>query len=439
MPDQSDPPANGSRNTGSEMPRGVSPIVPGRAGRPSFSLDALRELVERQFSEETAGRIDILLALDSDDKRRALLGEIADYVLAVEAITLTPADRRRLIERAYANLFAFGPLDDLLRDPAVTEITVNGPHDIHARRGMGTLSAAHAAFDDVAHLEAILQRGLASAGIALDGPFLETGAILNGRRARLSVIGPPVRTDYSLHIRLHPVQPLTLDDLRDRFAALDDTAITLLRAIMRAGHGLLIVGDTGLGKTTLAGALLHALAADAAPHIIAATVERAAELHLPAHAARYVPAPDQTFAGALVAALDTRPAWLFADEVRSDDAAALWDALTRRAAPRYVWVFRGTHQPNRLKSALNMIIRQHSPAIPQTGINAALMRHLPFVVTLRRAGESARLAAIAEWTPDRADPAALTLRALLKARSEGWALTGARPAHTLDLPDAFWT
>lgn len=439
MPDQAEPPANGSRETGQRTPRGVSPIVPGRAGRPSYSLDALRELVERQFSEETAGRVDILLALDSDDKRRALLEEIADYVLAVEAITLTPADRRRLIERAYANLFAFGPLDDLLRDPAVTEITVNGPHDIHVRHGMAALSAANAAFDDIAHLEVILQRVLASTGSALDEPFLEAGVALHGRRARLSVIGPPVRSDYSLHIRLHPVQPLTLDDLRDRFAALDDTAITLLRAILRAGHGLLIVGDTGLGKTTLAGALLRALVADSAPHITAAIVERAAELHLPANATHHVPAPNQTFADALVTALDTRPGWLFADEVCSDDAAALWDALTRRTAPCYVWVFRGTHQPDRLKSALSMVIRQYSPAIPQTDINAALMHHLPFVVTLRRVAESARLAAIAEWTPDSADPAALTLRALLQAHGDGWATTGARPAHTLDLPDTFWT
>lgn len=439
MPDQADPPTNGSRKTGARAPRGVSPIVPGRAGRPSFSLDALRELVERQFSEETAGRVDILLALDSDDKRRGLLDEIADYVLAVEAITLTPADRRRLIERAYANLFAFGPLDDLLRDPAVTEITVNGPHDIHARRGMGALSAANAAFDDIAHLETILQRVLASAGIVLDGPFLETGLVLNGRRARLSVIGPPVRTDYSLHIRLHPVQPLTLDDLRDHFAALNDTAITLLGAILRAGHGLLIVGDTGLGKTTLAGALLSTLASDAAPRITAAVVERAAELHPPTNAAHHIPAPDQTFADALVTALDTGPVWLFADEVRSDDAAALWDALTRRDAPHYVWVFRGAHQPDRLKSALSMVIRQHSPAIPQADINAALVRHLPFVVTLRRVAESARLAAISEWTLESGDSAALTLRALLESRGDDWALTGARPTHALDLPDTFWT
>lgn len=368
-----------------------------------------------------------------------LLGEIADYVLATQAVMLTPADRRRLLDRAHANLFACGPLDDLLRDPAVTEITVNGPHNIHVRRGMGSLSAANVAFDDILHLETILHRVLASAGIVLDAPFLEAGVTLNGRRARLSVIGPPVRTDYSLEIRLHPVQPLTLDDLRDRFAALDDTAITLLRAIQGAGHGLLIVGDTGLGKTTLAGALLHALVGESAPHATVAAVERAAELHLPAHATRYIPAPDRTFAGALIAALDTHPAWLVADEVRSDDAAALWAALTRRAAPRYMWVFRGTHQPDRLKSALNMVIRQHLPAIPQADINAALVRHLPFVVTLRRSGDAARLAAVAEWTPASGDPNALTLRTLLEAREQDWTLTGARPAHTLDLPDTFWT
>ncbi len=428
---------NGKRKD-KRTPRGISPIMPGRAGRPSYSLEALRELVERQFNAETEGRSDILRALDSEAKRREFLGEIADYVLAGEAVSLAPADRKRLISRAYANLFSFGPLDDLLRDEQVTEIAVNGPYDVHTRRGMGALVPLDTTFDDVHHLERTLERVLAESGITLETPFLETGIILHGRPARLSVIGPPVRTDYSLSLRLHPADPLTLATLQERFGALDAAAADVLRAILRAGHELLIAGDAGLGKTTLAGALVAELAALTGEETRIGAAERAAELHLPPHATRYTPDAGEPFAETLRAALDARPAWLVADEVRSEDAAAVWDALTRDAAPRYLWVFRGTRQPDRLKSALSMTIRQHMPALPQLDINHALAERLPFVVALRRAGESARLAYIAEWALDPGDPAALNLRPLLEYASDGWTRTGSRPEHALDLPDSFW-
>ncbi len=85
-----------------------------------------------------------------------------------------------------------------------------------------------------------------------------------------------------------------------------------------------------------------------------------------------------------------------------------------------------------------MVLRQHNPALPQADINAALVKHLPFVVALRRAGDSPRLATIAEWARDSHDPAALSLRPLLTDHDDGWTLSCERPSHALDLPDSFW-
>ena len=274
-----------------QPPADVSPIVPGRSGRPSFSIEALRERVERQFQEETAHRTDILLDLDTPSKRRDLLVDVLDYVLGVEAVTISERDRRTLIDKAYRNLFSFGPLDDYLRDDAVTEITINGPYDIHVRRGMDRLVPVDAAFDDRVHLESILERVLAVGSAAFgSSPFLETGVILAGRPARIGLIAPPIIPDYSLEIRLHPKTALTLADLDTRFRRYRPAAADLLKTILAAGHGLLIVGDVGLGKTTLAGALAHTLPADAAIY----AVERAAEMHLPDHVTRRVPVLTET-------------------------------------------------------------------------------------------------------------------------------------------------
>ncbi len=422
-------------------PQGTPPIIPGRPGRPSYSLDALRELVERQFSEETANRADILLTLDDEQKRRELIAEIADYVLAVEAVTLAPADRRHIIEQAYRNLFTFGPLEPLLQDEHVTEIVVDGPHHVRARWGLGKMQTTAIAFDDIYHLEGVLQRALSTVGAALrpDSPFLELGVRLLGRAIRLSVATPPISAQYLLEMRLHPRQALGLDVLIER-GVLSGQLATLLRAIMQGGHGLLIVGEAGTGKTTLAAALSHTLS----PDVPAVAVERAAEMALPAHIPRRTPRPPtqenpaQLFGEVLGAALEEKPAWLLVDEVRGDDeAAALWEALTCEAPPHYVWTFRSAPQPERLRSALGMAIRRAMPNAAQTTINRALAARLPFVVTLRREGERARVHTVAEWALSK-DAETLTLRPLLRAQGEGWALTGERPQFDLSLPAAYW-
>ena len=420
---------------------GPSPIIPGRPGRPSYSLDALRELVERQFIDETANRADILLELDDAAKRRALIAEVADYVLAIEAITLSAADRRRLIEQAYRNLFTFGPLEPLLQDEHVTEIVIDGPHQVRARWGLGKLQATEITFDDIYHLEGVLQRALSTVGAALrpDSPFLELGVQLLGRAARLSVATPPVSAQYMLEMRLHPRQGLTLEALAER-GALSAQVIALLRAVVQGGHGLLIVGEAGTGKTTLAAALSHALPTEAP----ALAVQRAAEMHLPPHIAPRLPAPPtpqtpaQPFGDVLSAALAETPAWLLVDEVRGDDeAAALWDALNREGLPRYLWTFRAPPQPERLKSALGMAIRRAAPTAPQTAINRALAERLPFVVTLRREGKRARVETVAEWTLGDGGET-LALRPLLSAQGASWALSGERPQRDLPLPASWW-
>jgi Flp pilus assembly CpaF family ATPase len=438
---------NGHRKDGAP-PTPISPILPGRSGRPSYSLEALREQVEAEFQAETANRPDILLDLDTEAKQRAMLREIADYVLGQEVITLSAQDKTTLIDKAYRNLFALGPLDEHLSDDTITEITINGPRDIHVRRGLGSLESVPIAFDDPLHLRTVIERVVATGGAVLSdsNPFLEIGVVLAGRAARISLVGPPISPQHSLEIRLHPRQPLTLDDLYTRFHAVPPQAADLLTAILRAQYGLLVVGDAGVGKTTLVSCLLHALITPGTPpedhpHIIA--IERAAEMHLPAFVTRRIarpPTPDrleQDFAGEIRNALDERPHWLIVDEIRGDESAAVWDALSREDAPRYVWIFRGDSQPDRLRSALTMVIRKQQPAIAQDAIHRALARHLPFITALKVIGGTPRLHMIAETVFD-TDDFTLTIRPLLCEQDGGWLVAENRPTRPLDLPDDFW-
>jgi type IV secretory pathway ATPase VirB11/archaellum biosynthesis ATPase len=448
LSDPTEPPHPGDGHQREQPPPAdMSPIVPGRAGRPNFSLEALRERVEQQFHEETAHRTDILLDLDTEEKRLDLLREVADYVCAVEAVTLSERDLTALLDRAYRNLFTFGPLDEYLRDDEVTEIAINGPYAVSVRHGMGRLEPVSAAFDDRADLEAMLERVLATGGATPTStePISEVGVVMLGRAARITLAAPPVSPDYSLEIRLHPRQPIMLDDLGARFDVLPPQAAALLKAILARGHGLLIVGDVALGKTTLASALVHALAAegDTGPRILA--VERAAELHLPPGVRRRTvipPTPEDPgsdFGSQIQAALDERPDWMVVDEIRGDESAAVWDALTRENPPCYLWVFRGDPQPVRLRSALSMVIRLTHPGVAQEAIHYALVQRLPFVAALRRVGGMPRLDRIAEWVPGASGDAPPDLRPILVAQGDGWQFTGYRPARSLDLPGDVWS
>jgi len=427
-----EPPSNGDHS--------VSPIIPGRSGRPSMSLEAIRELVERQFREETTHRADILAGLDTEEQRHLLLREVAEYVFATEALSLQPSEQAAILDKAYRNLFTLGPLDSILQDETVTEITINGPYDIHIRRGFGPLQPANTRFDDATHLQELLTRILAPTGAvpSASSPFSEVGMVLGGRPARLSIVAPPVSPVYTVEIRLHPSSPRLLSDLAAPPTTLSETGSSLLRAILTGGHGVLVVGDAATGKTTLAGALVDIIASTNA-RVIA--VERAGELHLPPHVVRLGPVmptdntPGADFAGQINKALNDRPDWLVIDEIRGDEAPALWDALTRDDAPHYLWVFRGASQPDRLRSALGMVFRRSHPALEQSAINTALVHHLPFVVIMTRTTDAARLSMLAEWSLQNSE---LTLRPLLVAKGDGWVLTNHRPHCNLSLPPNFW-
>ena len=409
-------------------PQDLSPIIPGRSGRPGYSLEALRERIERELIEETANRPDILNNLATEAEQRDLVRDVADYVLGQDAIRLDHRVKADLIDRAYRNLFSFGPLDGCLLDPDVIEITATAPHAVHARRRGDKPEPVQPPFDDAYHFESILDRILAAGGtnLAHAGPFAEVGAVLKGRRARISLAGPPVSPGYSLTLRLHPAHALALDDLTAAPALIPPLAADVLRAILAAERGLLIVGDAGTGKTTLAGALAVALPAQSR----AAIVERAAEMPLPPGAAHHA---GGDFGAALRAAAAESPGWLVADEICGDDSAAVWDILSRDDAPRLIAVFRGTHRPDRLLSALSMLIRKERPALDQRELVAALARHFPFVVALKAPGGAPQLSQIAALRAA-ASGESLALESLLSWRDGAWTLGPGAADLPLDPP-----
>ena len=166
----------------------------------------------------------------------------------------------RLGDRLHDELAGAGPLTELLADPAVTDILVNGPGDVWVDRGAGlertALSFVDAqGFPDAQAVRALAQRLATAGGRRLDDacPYVDT-RLPDG--TRVHAVLPPVAVDGPLlSLRTFRHRAFSLDDLV-RAGTLTVGSAALLDAVVRARLSYLVSGGTGSGKTTLLAALL---------------------------------------------------------------------------------------------------------------------------------------------------------------------------------------
>jgi pilus assembly protein CpaF len=146
-----------------------------------------------------------------------------------------------------------GPLSALLRDPAVTDVLVNG-REVWVDRGGGLARVARgfASLDEVRRLA---QRLAATAGRRLDegAPFVDA-RLPDG--TRLHAVLPPIATRGPyLSLRTLRRRSFTLPELVAA-GTLDAAGAGLLAAIVAARLAFLVTGGTGSGKTTLLASML---------------------------------------------------------------------------------------------------------------------------------------------------------------------------------------
>jgi pilus assembly protein CpaF len=146
-------------------------------------------------------------------------------------------------------VFGYGPLEDLLRLPNVSEIMVVDRQHIYIERS-GNLQSSGRRFISDAVIESIIQRIVANVGRRIDrsqplvDARLSDGSRVNAVIAPLAVSGP------TLTIRKFPERKLLVDDLITK-GAMTRTAAEFLRAAVLGRRNILISGGTGTGKTTL--------------------------------------------------------------------------------------------------------------------------------------------------------------------------------------------
>lgn len=166
----------------------------------------------------------------------------------------------------------FGALAGYLADPSVTDVFVNGPHELWVDRGDGAERRSAPELDEAA------LRELAVRLVALGGRHLDEAAPCVDTRLhdgiRVHAVLPPVSTRGTLlSIRVPRATPLALADL-EASGFFDPVPLGTVERLVAGRTNLLLTGAAGSGKTTLLSALLGA--ASPADRIVA--IEDVAEL-----------------------------------------------------------------------------------------------------------------------------------------------------------------
>src|ERR1051326_8147111 len=101
------------------------------------------------------------VTMDPEDLRERVLADVRDQLAQETGISRD--DRQRSAIQIADDILGHGPLEKLLADDSVTEIMVNGPHEIWIERA-GRLYETPVRFNDEFHLRRIINKMVAQAG-----------------------------------------------------------------------------------------------------------------------------------------------------------------------------------------------------------------------------------------------------------------------------------
>ena len=223
----------------------------------------IRDLGSRLYSQ----------SIPEAELRRMVRAKIEEG-LASQQVPMPRAERQETVDELIAEVLGYGPIEEFLRDPTITEVMANGYHDIYIERG-GKIFKTDKRFRDEGHFGRIIQKIVGQVGRRVDesSPYVDA-RLPDG--SRVNVILPPLSVrGPALTIRKFAADPLTTADLIE-YQTLTQKASEFLEACVRGRLNILVSGGTGVGKTTTLNVLSSYIPSD--ERIV--TIEDAAELKL---------------------------------------------------------------------------------------------------------------------------------------------------------------
>ncbi|HJR66010.1 MAG TPA: CpaF family protein [Gemmatimonadaceae bacterium] len=368
----------------------ASGMYTGGRGREQPTLSAVEQLkvdLHRRLIE----RLD-LEALeqvkDEAELSRQIRAAVVEFLRA-EQTPLSQNEREEVVEQIVYEIIGLGPIEPLFRDPTISDILVNGAHEIYIER-YGKLIRVPASFRNDAHLLSVIDRIVSKVGRRVD----ESSPMVDARLpdgSRVNAIIPPLALDGPvLSIRRFEADLAVQQLIQNN--TLTEGMIRLLAGCVHARLNIVISGGTGSGKTTLLNALSSFVPAD--ERII--TIEDAAELRLmQEHVVRLETRPPnaegrgEVMSRDLVKnALRMRPDRIIVGEVRSAEALDMLQAMNTGHEGSLTTIHANT--PRDALARLETMILMAGTALPTRAMREQISSAVDVMIQIARLADGSR-------------------------------------------------
>ena len=308
-----------------------------------------------------------------------------------ELSSLNFREKRFIANAVYESIRGLGVLGQIIADPEITEVMINGYRDIFVERS-GRLQKLENHFESRQELETIITKFVSQSGRVVNEsePIVDTH-LEDG--SRVNVVMPPVALNGPIvTIRRFPREAMTVQKLIS-YGSITPEVAEVLELLVRARYNIFVSGGTGSGKTTFLNALSNFIPRD--ERII--TIEDSAELQIKNvdNLVRLEPrnaGPDGpgaiTIRDLIKSALRMRPDRIVVGEVRGAEALDMLQAMnTGHDGSLSTGHANSTYD---MLSRLETMVLQGAAGLPLEAIRQQIASAVDIIIHLSRLRDKSR-------------------------------------------------
>jgi len=325
-----------------------------------------------------------------DGKARRAVATLIQEIVSAQKVPLNAAEKERVENDLLDEVFGLGPLEPLLKDPAVSDILVNNKDVIYVER-RGVLERTNVKFRDDRHLMQVIDRIVSRVGRRVD----ESSPMVDARLpdgSRVNAIIPPLALDGPcMSIRRFGSGPVAAEALV-KLKSISSEMMQILAAAVKAKISILISGGTGAGKTTF----LNILSSFIPETERIVTIEDAAELQLKHEDVVRLETrpPNVEGLGAvrqrqlLVNSLRMRPDRIIIGEVRGEEAFDMLQAMNTGHEGSMATIHANTSRD--ALSRLESMVAMANVNMPERSVRQQIAAAISVVVQVSRMSDGTR-------------------------------------------------